>query len=140
VGHRCVSSGRRFVHLIFFNGDHLVSLAITRKGDTTFPHEEGAAAAETRGIPLYHARLRDTLELEVAGFETRDYLVFLVSEPRDGGNLRVARTLASDLTGFLDGGGMLRTVRTRGEGSAFGSVTRIFGGKSRSAPNLFQVP
>lgn len=98
MGHRCIANGRPFVHLMFFNGDHLVSLSITRKDGISFPRE---GAAVTQGIPLYHAKIHDTLELEAAGFETEENLVFLVSEPRNGGTLQVARMLARDLTIFL---------------------------------------
>ena len=57
-----------------------------------------AAILESSGVPIFGARMND---LEVAGFETRDYLAFIVSDLSRTDNLQIASTLAPQVHEFL---------------------------------------
>jgi hypothetical protein len=99
MAHQCGYKGRRFVHLTMRDGDHLVSLVIARK-------QEGESLATSSpalrpsGIPVYQALAQ---RYEVAGFETDQYMAFVVSDLSGGKNLRIAQNLAPAVHGFLAG-------------------------------------
>ncbi|HSB10134.1 MAG TPA: zf-HC2 domain-containing protein [Blastocatellia bacterium] len=98
VGHRCHVDGREFVHLILRDQASTVSLIVTAKNGESFASEGLAPVLEESGIPVYQSKLR---EFEVAGFETRDHLVFVVSALADRDNLRIASSLAPPVRDFL---------------------------------------
>jgi RNA polymerase sigma-70 factor, ECF subfamily len=98
-GHRCVANGRRYVHLILTgNKGTILSLVITQKNGETFGRAEIAAALHASGIAVYSA---NEGQLEVAGFETNRYLVFVVSDLDHDGNLKVAADLVPPVYEFL---------------------------------------
>ena len=99
IGHHCKWRGRGFVHLILRNEDRAVSLIITKKNGESFPAAELAARLEGSGVPLYRDRLEGWA---VAGFESRDYLGFVISDLADEENLRLASVVAPGMLGFLD--------------------------------------
>ena len=98
VGHRCKAYGREYVHLILKGQQTALSLVVTRKNGDSFAQPQVAAILESAGVPVYGARLND---LEVAGFETRDYLAFVVSDLSREENLQVASALAPPVQAFL---------------------------------------
>jgi anti-sigma factor RsiW len=99
VGHRCRVQDRGFAHLILKREGSTVSLVITAKrAGEQLP--EGAAAVNASGIGLHAARLRDW---EVAGFETKDYLAFVVSDLSPQQHVTLAASLAPALRDFLVG-------------------------------------
>ena len=93
VGHRCYYQRREFVHLILRQGNELLSLIVTQKSGEAFP--SGAAPAEA---PVYESVWHN---LHVTGTETRDHLVFLVSNMPKGDAEQVSSTLAAAVSGFL---------------------------------------
>jgi len=97
MAHQCGFKGRRYVHLTLRDGGHLVSLVIARKqpGETLANLQP---SMRTSGIPLYQSAAE---RFEVAGFETDQYLAFVVSDLRDGRNLQIAQNLAPAVHGFL---------------------------------------
>jgi hypothetical protein len=99
-GHRCTINGRDYVHLIATgqNGA-ILSLVITeRKKDEAFTSAGARASSNTSGLPIY----RDSQEqLEIAGFETGRFLVFVVSNLDRSINLSVASNLAPSVYQFL---------------------------------------
>lgn len=101
VAHVCTIDGRPFVHMILRKGQQVTSLAFTRKKNEAFPAEPAARAVQ--GIPLFQARIQDLRAFDVTGFETRDYLAFVVSEAGDAENMRIAAALAPDVHAVLDG-------------------------------------
>jgi anti-sigma factor (TIGR02949 family) len=114
VGHRCGVNGRKFVHLILRNQDTIVSVVITKRGGESFAqlHEIPAPG----GLNLHKARLDN---LEVAGFETPNYLVFVVSNMPDKDNAQIAASIAApvrDKLGQLNA--MWRSGKPRGPYSA----------------------
>jgi putative zinc finger protein len=98
VAHRCSFNGRKFVHLILKNQETVLSLAITRKEGEAFPLSELRAALNVSGIPLYKSRIQN---MEVAGFETRNYLAFVVSDLRERENSQIASNLVPAVRDFL---------------------------------------
>src|SRR5437868_3190197 len=77
VGHRCKANGREYVHLILKSPQTALSLVVTRKNGESFTQNHVAAILESAGVPIFGAHMSN---LEVAGFETRDYLAFVVSD------------------------------------------------------------
>lgn len=98
VGHRCHVEGREFVHVILRNETAIVSVIVTRKSGESFPRDALAPVLEESGIPVYGSRLG---EFEVAGFETREHLVFVASALGERDNLQIASNLAPVMRDFL---------------------------------------
>jgi len=97
MGHQCDYGGRRYVHLTMSNGSNLMSLVIARK-DHGESLETLAPTLKTSGVSLYQAAAQ---QYEIAGFETEDYLAFVVSDLNAKANLQVAATLAPSVHAFL---------------------------------------
>ena len=97
MAHQCGYSGRRYVHLTLRDGEHLISLVIARKqeGETL---QKLQPALRPSGIPVYQSAVE---RFEVAGFETDQYLAFVVSDMRGGRNLQIASSLAPAVYDFL---------------------------------------
>ena len=98
VGHRCHYLGREFVHLIMRNQSNVVSLVITRKNAESFPANAAAAIAQAAGGPIYQVAWANQ---HVAGLETRDHLVFVVSNEPSDTNLQIAASLAPSVRDLL---------------------------------------
>ena len=98
VGHRCHYQGREFIHLIMRNQNDVVSLVITRKNGEAFPTDAVAAIAHAAGGPIYPAAWANQ---QVAGWETRDHLIFLVSNETKDTNMQIASSLAPSVRDFL---------------------------------------
>ncbi|HKP86676.1 MAG TPA: zf-HC2 domain-containing protein [Blastocatellia bacterium] len=90
VAHKCHVNKREFIHMILKNHENVLSLIITKKNGEAFP--------QIAGTPLYEARMQD---YEAAGFETRDYLGFVVSNLSKDDNLQIASTLTPVVRDFL---------------------------------------
>jgi hypothetical protein len=97
VAHRCHVDDREFVHLILRNQERACSLVITKKNGESFPADE-AAGNQTKATATYRARTR---EYEVTGFETREFLGFVVSNLPTSENRILASNLAPVVRGFL---------------------------------------
>ena len=79
--------------------DELLSVVITRReSGESFEHDQFVPVLSAAGVPVYAAGAD---RFELAGFETDDYLAFVVSNlPREG-NLQIAEALAPGLRTFL---------------------------------------
>ena len=97
VGHRCHYQGREFIHLIMRNQSDVVSLVITRKNAEAFPTNGIAAIAQAAG-PIYQAAWANQ---QIAGLETRDHLVFVVSNETRDANLEIAASLGPSVRSLL---------------------------------------
>ncbi|HTY23729.1 MAG TPA: hypothetical protein VMC85_11395 [Desulfomonilaceae bacterium] len=91
VAHQCSFDGRNYVHIIIKKQSTIVSLIITRKEGRAYPLSSRSHVVNVLGLPLHQAFLRN---LEVAGFETREYLGFIVSGLDREQSYRVASDLA----------------------------------------------
>lgn len=98
VGHRCHYQGREFIHLIMRDQNDVVSLVITRKNGEAFPTDGVVAIVQAAGGPIYHAAWANQ---QVAGLETRDHLVFVISNETNDTNMQIASSLAPSVRHFL---------------------------------------
>jgi hypothetical protein len=97
LAHQCGYQGRRFVHLTLTNGSSLLSLVITRKE----PGESMQAlkvSDHISGVAVYQAAAQN---YDVAGFETDEFLAYVVSDLGARQNLQIAYALAPSLHQFL---------------------------------------
>jgi mycothiol system anti-sigma-R factor len=98
VGHRCHYQNREFVHLILRRQDDVVSLIVTRRSGESLPPLGAAAVIQSAGVQLHEASWHN---LHVVGMETRDHLVFVVSNMPPSDNRRIASSLAPAVSDFL---------------------------------------
>lgn len=97
MAHQCGYAGRRYVHLTMRDGAKLISLVIARKE----PGESLQNQSPTKlasGVALYQAAAQN---YEVAGFETEQFLAYVVSDLNAKSNLQVASNLAPSVRDFL---------------------------------------
>ncbi len=97
MAHQCSYSGRHFVHVTLSDGSNLTSLVIARKelGESL---EGLSPSIRAAGVPVYQAVAG---RYEVAGFETPQYLAFVVSDLNAENNLHMAGNLAPTVHNFL---------------------------------------
>ncbi len=97
MAHQCGYSGRRFVHVTLSDGSNLMSLVIARKepGESL---EGLSPSMRASNVPVFQATAE---RYEIAGFETAQYLAFLISDLSAGNNLQMASTLAPPVHDFL---------------------------------------
>lgn len=98
VAHRCQLENREFVHMILRDHERVCSLVITKKDGESFPADDAAAVEQAATVATYRARTRD---YEVTGFETRDFLGFVVSNLSATENRLLASNLAPAVRDFL---------------------------------------
>jgi anti-sigma factor (TIGR02949 family) len=98
VGHRCRYQKREFIHLILRRQTEIVSLIVTKKNDEAFPASGAGAVLRSAGDPIYEAAWNN---LQVAGMETRDHLIFVVSNNSRTQNEQIASTLAPVIGDFV---------------------------------------
>ena len=95
--HRCSYRDRHFVHLVLRDGSSLVSVVLTRKA----PGESLGRLApklELASLPVYGAA---TDRYQIAAFETRDHLAYVVSDLPATQNLELMADLAPAVSEFL---------------------------------------
>jgi hypothetical protein len=98
-GHRCLANHRQYVHVILTgNNGAILSLVITEKNGEAFDHADIAATMQASGVPLYRAKEG---QLEIAGFETNHYLVYVVSNLDRSDNPNAASNLALPVYEYL---------------------------------------
>jgi hypothetical protein len=98
IGHRCHYQNREFTHVIARRQGEVVSLIITRKNGETFPAESVSALMNAGGLPVHEASWNN---IQVAGFETSNYLVFVISNQTRKGNEQIASSLMPAVNDFL---------------------------------------
>ena len=85
--HRCQAGGREYVHLIVTGGSRILSLAITRKR----PGESLSGGIHQTGVDRF----------QVVGFESGNYLVYIISDLDAQRNLQLAASLAPMVRQYL---------------------------------------
>jgi hypothetical protein len=85
--HRCEAGGRQYIHFILSGETSLLSLVLTRKR----AGESLNGALRQAGVDQY----------QVVGFETPNYLAYLVSDLPPERNLQLAASLAPTVREFL---------------------------------------
>jgi len=86
-GHRCSAGGRQYTHFIMAGGGKLVSVILTRKQ----PGESLSGGIHQAGVDRF----------QVVGFESHDYLAYVISDLEAQQNLQWAANLAPTLREFL---------------------------------------
>ena len=97
LAHQCGYQGRRFIHLTLSNGSNLLSLVITRKqpGESM---QELTVSDHASNVPVYQAAAQG---YDVAGFETDQFLAYVVSDLGARQNLQIAYALVPSVHQFL---------------------------------------
>ncbi len=98
VGHRCDYKGRNFIHLILTSQKTILSIVLTKKNGEAFDKSALVTVLQGSGTPLYRARAQDQ---EIVGFETRDYLAYVVSGLPQEDHFQPASGLAPSVRNFL---------------------------------------
>ncbi len=98
VAHRCRFQGREFDHLILKGQQTAISLVLTKNDGQSFSRRGAAEASQSSAVALYEASFRN---IEVTGFETGDYLAFVVSDLGRESNRQFASTMAHILCDFI---------------------------------------
>ena len=98
AAHRCHLEAREFVHVFLKNQERDCSLVITKTDGESFPTGDSEPVAQAASVATYRARTRD---YEVTGFETRDFLGFVVSNLSTSENRMLASSLAPAVSEFL---------------------------------------
>jgi len=86
-GHRCTAGGRQYLHLIVTHGDKLLSLILTRKRSG----ESLSGGVFQEGVDRF----------QVVGFESHDYLVYVISDLDAQQNLQLAANIAPAVREYL---------------------------------------
>jgi anti-sigma factor (TIGR02949 family) len=98
-GHRCKYHGRQFVHLIMKSDNQLISVVIARKqAGETFRNSTLVPVIEHGGVPIYHSNVQ---RFDMSGFETRDHLVYLISDAPATENRELMIALAPGIGNYL---------------------------------------
>jgi hypothetical protein len=99
LAHECRYHGRRFVHLSLMNDSNMLSLVITRKGDgESFSAEDMLPGLVQAGIPMYQSSVQ---RFQMTAFETRDYLVYFISDLPKQRNTDLMLALGPQVRDFL---------------------------------------
>jgi hypothetical protein len=90
MAHQCTYAARHFVHLVMRKGGDVISVVITKKdpGETLNALSPATVAS---GVPVYQSTAE---RYQVAGFESENYLAFVVSTLDAPRNLQLATNLA----------------------------------------------
>ncbi len=100
IAHQCTYHRRKFVHLVMKSDSQLLSLVIARKEgwEESFQGEKLPPMLADAGIPIYGAGVQ---RFQIAAFETREYLVYVISDLAQAQNTRMMLVLAPGVKGFL---------------------------------------
>lgn len=97
VAHQCQVNGRNFVHFILQKQDRTFSLIVTRKDGESFVDMAGGKTLKS-GVRIHETRMQ---KFEVAGMETRDFLVYFISDSSGDQNTQLAKDLAAPVRDYL---------------------------------------
>jgi hypothetical protein len=99
LAHQCKYHNRKFIHLSLLDGSHLLSLVISRKGDGESFQTEGILPALVQSdIPMYQSGVQ---RFEMTAFETRDHLVYFISDLPKGKNTQLMLAMGPQVKALL---------------------------------------
>ena len=99
LAHQCSYHRRKFVHLSLMSDTNMLSLVITRKADgESFSTEDMLPALVQAGIPMYQSSVQ---RFQMTAFETRDYLVYFISDLPKQQNTQLMLALGPKVKDFL---------------------------------------
>ena len=97
--HQCRSQQRRFVHMVFKDDSKLISLVVTRKKPGESFETAGLLPALAQsGLAMYSAGVQ---HFQIASFESRDHLVYLISDLPKDQNMGHLLAMAPAVKGLL---------------------------------------
>jgi len=100
LAHQCRYQGRQFVHLALKSDSRLLSVVITRKAaGETFTAEQLVPALSEAGISIYSS---STQRFQTAAFDSRDFLVYVISDLPAQQNMNLMRAMAPELKTYLN--------------------------------------
>ena len=100
IAHECRYHGRKFVHLSLKSDSRLLSLVITRKNEGESLEGESLVPGFVQsGIAFYRAGVQ---RFQIASFESRDHLVYFVSDLSQQQNTEMMLALAPQVKEILD--------------------------------------
>jgi anti-sigma factor (TIGR02949 family) len=101
--HICSVQGspRKYVHFIARGHGTILSVILTRSGGEQLPKRIMFRSRASGGVNLYEAHLEG---MNVAGFESKGYLGFVVSDLNRDTTIQIANKLAPPLKATLEGG------------------------------------
>lgn len=99
ISHQCRWDGRRFVHLSLENDSHVLSVMITpRKKGESFQADGLLPALVQSDIPMYQSGVQ---RFAITAFETRDSLVYFVSDLPQAENTRIMQAMVPAMKDLL---------------------------------------
>ena len=99
IAHQCRYHGRRFVHLVLTKGGQILSLVIAAKEEgESFATANRAPALSEAGFPIYRSGVQP---FQIAAFESRDHLVYVISDLPQQKNMEMLLALAPGVNEFL---------------------------------------
>lgn len=99
LAHQCRYNSRPFIHLTMKSDTKLISLVITRKKNgEKFDGREVVSALSGSGLPMYASSVQ---RFQIAGFETRDHLAYLVSDMPGKANSNLMLALGPAVQSYL---------------------------------------
>lgn len=97
--HKCKYHERQFVHITMKSDTRIATLLLARKEPgETFANSELKAVIASGQLPIYHAAAQ---RFEIAGFETRDHLAYVISDMSNQSNTELMLAIAPQLRQFL---------------------------------------
>ena len=100
LGHACRYQGRKFIHLSLKGDSRLLSLVITAKKDGESFQVEGILPELVQsGIPVYSSGAQ---RFQIAALESRDHLVYFISDLPGKQNVELMRAMAPALQQILE--------------------------------------
>jgi hypothetical protein len=92
LAHRCTYHDRQFVHVVLRDHDRLLSVILTRKSPAdAFSDQELGPVIREIGVQRFH----------IAAFDTRDHLVYVISDDTSQQNGEIMRAMAPSLRAYI---------------------------------------
>lgn len=99
IAHRCGFHDRKFVHMVLRNEEQMISVILVKKVPGESFQTEGLLPALTQAqIPFYQSGVQN---FQIASFESRDHLVYLISDLSKEQNMNQLLALAPGVKNFL---------------------------------------
>jgi hypothetical protein len=95
------NSPRKYVHFITRGRGTILSVILTRREGAQFPNGKAFRSGDSGGVNLYEAHLET---MNAAGFESKEYWGFVVSDLSPDTTMQIAEELAPPLRAALDAG------------------------------------
>jgi anti-sigma factor (TIGR02949 family) len=100
LAHRCTYHARQFVHMVLGSDSALLSVVIARKSEgEAFQADEIMPELSDAGISIYTSNVQ---RFQIAAFESRDHVVYVISDMPGRRNMEMMQAMAPALKTFLD--------------------------------------